>query len=177
MKKVLLFTFGLCSLFLITGCGANENEEENYSVYEWHSYDSTFKHTEDFIAKYDDNGNLKYLESITVWDKEKNRSCDALNKTTSTYPDLKYEGVGFKCEMLDNGTKLSYYMTDKSIEDGYLSEEDGHYNFSLEYIYPKLKDEEMAKESVQELIDMSKENNLEFNDQNYAVIDGVKTGW
>lgn len=36
MKKVLLFTFGLCSLFLITGCGTNENEEENYSVYEWH---------------------------------------------------------------------------------------------------------------------------------------------
>ena len=73
--------------------------------------------------------------------------------------------------------EVSSKSVKKSIEDGYLSEEDGHYNFSLEYIYPKLKDEEMAKESVQELINMSKENNLEFNDQNYAVIDGVKTGW
>ena len=61
MKKIILSS--LLALFLLTGCENNIlnplDDSSKYSVYEYHYYDEDFEHTEDFIVKYDRDGNLK----------------------------------------------------------------------------------------------------------------------
>ena len=78
MKKFSLIF--LISIILLTGCNENKEKEKNeLSVYEFHYYDTGFEHTEDFIVKYDKDGNLKELEMNYLYDK----------RTDSKYcPDL-----------------------------------------------------------------------------------------
>ena len=92
MKKFILMV--LIGCITITGCENGSkggiNKENDYLVYEYHYYDEDFNHTEDFIAKYDKNGNFKELKTITLYDKDK-RSCNQDDYTVEKYPDLGYK--------------------------------------------------------------------------------------
>ena len=168
MKKGLIFISLLCAVFMV-GC---QTKEENLKVYEMHLYDSTFKHTEELIAKYKEDGSLKYLEYYMVYDSEK--ACEyAINNWNENAVDAKYEEVKFNCETVDGKTTVSWSMTDKSIEDGYLID-DEDYDSSLKSYYERIKTEEMAKETFEGQVTRFKEENLFGDERNYIIINGER---
>lgn len=183
MKKSLFIILGLCSL-LITGCGTEngKDEDKNLSVYEWHYYDETFKHTEDFIAKYDESGKLVKLESIYDAKYPGGQKYDEdyckinLERLNKKFAD--YKGVTATCEMRDDSYVWNYSITDEAIEAGALDVENAYvYIDPLVNIHPRVADETKVKETIQKLMDNAKNESAECNDINYAVIDGVKTCW
>lgn len=178
MKKVVFMILAGC--LLVTGCENDSkeitNKESDYSVYEYHYYDEDFNHTEDFIVKYDKNGNFKELKTITLYDKDK-RSCNQDSYTVEKYPDLAYKGVSATCTSDSNGVSYISTMTDESVQDGYLSDEDGDYLLPLKYFYEELSTQDKADETFNGLIDSFKENNVKEDSRNYIIIKGKKTSW
>lgn len=178
MKKFIFMIFIGC--IAITGCENSSeevlNKENDYLVYEYHYYDEDFNHTEDFIAKYDKNGNFKELKTITLYDKDK-RSCNQDDYTVEKYPDLGYKGVSATCTSDSNGVSYIATMTDESIKDGYLSDEDGDYLLPLKYFYEDLSTQDKADETFKGLIDSFKENNVKEDSRNYIIVKSKKASW
>ena len=181
MKKIILSSIAI--LFLLTGCenstinGIIGGNEKEYSVYEYHYYDEDFDHTEDFVAKYDKDGNLKELEMIYLYDKRTDsKYCPENAFDKEEYIDLTYPGVTATCTVDENGQKLVYTMTDESVKSGYLT--DGKdYRLPLEYLYEDVATEEKAKEYFNKALKDFKESNIVEDNRNYLVIKGVKTSW
>lgn len=182
MKKSTFLVLGVCSSLLLTGCDSPLKGEggllgNNYASYEVHLYDADFNHTEEIEAQYDSEGKLKRLELYMVFDqKTKQSDCDSWERSNLDAVDLNYDGVDAGCKITDKGAKVYYVMTDESLEDGYLKDGED-YDFDFEDVYYMFKTEEKAKETIDEYIEMCKENEVEYNDDNYVVIDGKKTGW
>lgn len=178
MKKFILMV--LIGCIAITGCENGSkgriNKENDYLVYEYHYYDEDFNHTEDFIVKYDKNGNFKELKTITLYDKDK-RSCNQDDYTVEKYPDLGYKGVSATCTSDSNGVSYIATMTDESVNDGYLSDENGNYLLPLKYFYEELSTQDKADETFKGLIDSFKEHNIKEDDRNYIIIKGNKASW
>lgn len=178
MKKFILMV--LIGCIAITGCENGSkggiNKENDYLVYEYHYYDEDFNHTEDFIVKYDKNGNFKELKTITLYDKDK-RSCNQDDYTVEKYPDLGYKGVSATCISDSNGVSYIATMTDESVNDGYLSDENGDYLLPLKYFYEELSTQDKADETFKGLIDSFKENNVKEDSRNYIIIKGKKASW
>lgn len=174
MKKSLLLTFILLgSLFVITGCGDNiENNEDDakYSVYEMHLYDEDFKHTEELVAKYKEDGTIKYVETYVVWDDV--RSCESSINSNSKSEDLKYPDVKYTCTNEDGKTIVKWSMTDKSLDNGYLKDKKD-FKSDLKYIYEDIKEEASLKKILEQQAEgLRKEN--KFDERNYFVIDGKR---
>lgn len=178
MKRNVFLILILCSLLIVTGCNNPFSKEDNYSSYEIHHYDTDFNHTEEIVAKYDSEGKLKKLEMYMVYDQIKEQSdCDEWEQRHSDIVDLTYPEVEISCTITNKGTKIYYVMTDKSLEAGYLTNNDDYYSLDFTEMYIPFKDESSAKETIQKNIDNYKQQGIEYNDQNYVVIDGKKTGW
>ena len=133
MKKIILSS--LVALFLLTGCESNllgtKDESSKYSIYEYHYYDEDFEHTEDFIVKYDKDGNLKEFQMIYLYDKRTDsKYCPENAFSIEKYVDLTYPGVTATCTVDENGQKLVYTMTDESVKSGYLKD-DKDYSLAL----------------------------------------------
>ena len=176
MKKIILSS--LVALFLLTGCESNllgtKDESSKYSVYEYHYYD---EHTEDFIVKYDKDGNLKEFQMIYLYDKRTDsKYCPENAFSIEKYVDLTYPGVTATCTVDENGQKLVYTMTDESVKSGYLKD-DKDYGLALKYVYEEIDTEEKAKEYFDKALKAFKANNVKEDNRNYLVIKGVKTSW
>ncbi len=181
MKKKLLIILILC-LTVLTACKKKDEEKEKYRVYEWHYNDIMFDNTDEIIAKYDDEGNLMYLEVYKVYDykdlKIDDSYCERIIESNSKTEDSKHKGVKSNCIKDGSMIKISYTMTNESIEDGYLTDANKKYVFSdLQSTYSKMKDEEQAKKTINELIDKTKNENITCDEKNYAVINGQKECW
>lgn len=179
MKKIILSS--LLALFLLTGCENNIlnplDDSSKYSVYEYHYYDKDFEHTEDFIVKYDRDGNLKEFQMIYLYDKRTDsKYCPKNMFDKEKYVDLTYTGVTATCTVDENGQKLVYTMTDESVKSGYLKD-DKDYGLALKYMYEEIGTEEKAKEYFNKALKGFKENNVKEDNRNYLVIKGVKTSW
>lgn len=174
MKKSLVLMGLACSVFMITGCGNNEEKENvNLSAYEIHMYDAEFKHTEELIAKYDDEGKLKYAEYITVYDREMTICSSRIEEWNET-EDSKYEDVKYSCEAKDGKTTIKWSMTDKSLDNGYLSD-DKTFKSALKSSYKSIKDEETAKKVWNERITEFRDLELfEADERNYIIMDGER---
>lgn len=179
MKKIILSS--LVALFLLTGCESNllgtKDESSKYSIYEYHYYDEDFEHTEDFIVKYDKDGNLKEFQMIYLYDKRTDsKYCPENAFSIEKYVDLTYPGVTATCTVDENGQKLVYTMTDESVKSGYLKD-DKDYSLALKYMYEEIDTEEKAKEYFDKALKVFKENNVKEDNRNYLIIKGVKTSW
>lgn len=177
MKKFAFVVLASC-LFL-TGCeGKNifsNGSKDDYSTYEYHYYDEDFNHTEDFIVKYDKNGNFKELKTIILYDKD-DRSCPNKDYTVEDYPDLAYKGVSIKCTKDNNGVTYTTTMTDESVKNGYLKG-DEDYLLPLKYYYDDLSTESKAETTFKRLVEEFKKNKVEKNKKNYIIIKGKDVSW
>lgn len=183
MKKYVLL---LITIFFITGCNLVEpiskdnnpsKENKDDIVYEYHYYDEDFEHTEDFIVKFDKNGNFKSLETITIYDKRtESKYCPENIYNKEDYIDLTYPGVTASCTVSESGQKLVNYMNAESVKAGYL-QDDKDYRLSLQYIYEEVSSLEKTKETFNSLLDRMKKENIVQNERNYIVIDNKKVSW
>ena len=57
MKKYFILMVSLLIIFMVSGCSNSKENKDDLSIYEYHYYDKDFEHTEDFIVKYDKDGN------------------------------------------------------------------------------------------------------------------------
>ena len=171
-KSLMVMSLLLCSVFMVTGCGNNSGEidDSKLSVYEIHEYDAEFKHTEEIVAKFDDEGKLKYAEYITVYDYEIT-ACPTKIEQWNETEDSKYEDVNYSCEAKDGKTTIKWSMTDKSLDNGYLSD-DKTFKSALKSSYKNIKDEETAKKVWNEQITKFRDENIfGADDRNYIVMD------
>lgn len=172
MKKRYLLGLTV-GMLLVTGCSGGTSGED-YSSYEYHIYDETFKHTEDLVAKYDSTGKLVLFESYMIYDKRTDSNpCREFNSNIEDIVDLDYPGVTAKCTVDENGVKMYYSMTDKSVAKGYLKD-DKDFKLPLKRTYEDIADEKMAKETFQKLLDRVREEEMVFDERNYIIIDDVK---
>lgn len=179
MKKYIY----LYVIFLfLSGCGnkvdSNDFVKEEYSVYEYHQYDTMFEHTEEFVVKYDKDGNFKELEVTMLYDKRTDpRYCpsDAFNE--EEYVDLTYPSVKATCKVDDNGQRFTYYMNDESVKAGYLQDASKDYRLTLQYVYEYVDTEAKAVEYFEELLESMRDENVIEDDRNYIIIKGVRTSW
>ncbi len=181
MKKYFLIIL-LCAVILVTGCSSSSEEEggkggaddSKYSVYELHYYDSDFKHTEEVEAKYDKDGNFKYLAIWLVWTER--TSCEGWEDSIKEVVDLTYPGVKAECTVTDKGIKALWSMTDESVKAGYL-DGDENWRFNLEQVYPYFKTEKDANDYVEKSIESFKNDGIKPDDQNYVVVKGERVSW
>lgn len=178
MKKFAFVVLASC-LFL-TGCEGDNifsnDSKDDYSTYEYHYYDEDFKHTEDFIVKYDKNGNFKELKTIVLYDKD-DRSCPNKDYTVEDYPDLAYKDVSIKCTKDTNGVTYTASMTDESVKAGYLKNDDDDCILPLKYYYDDLSTEDKAETVFKKFVEEFKNNNIEKNSRNYIIIKGEEVNW
>ncbi|MBE6154391.1 MAG: hypothetical protein E7163_02280 [Firmicutes bacterium] len=175
MKKRLMVISLLLCMVIVTGCGNNlgKVDDSKLSVYEIHEYDAEFKHTEEIVAKFDDEGKLKYAEYITVYDREMT-VCPTKIKQWNETEDSKYEDVKYSCEAKDGKTTIKWSMTDKSLNDGYLTD-NKTFSSRLKGSYNNIKDEETAKKVWNEHITKFRDENLfAVDERNYIIIDGER---
>ena len=174
-KSLMVMSLLLCSVFMVTGCGNNSGEidDSKLSVYEMHQYDAEFKHTEEIVAKFDDEGKLKYAEYITVYDYEIT-ACPTKIEQWNETEDSKYEDVNYSCEAKDGKTTIKWSMTDKSLDNGYLSD-DKTFKSRLKGSYERIKDEATAKETFEDQVTRFREEEIFGADErNYIIIDGER---
>lgn len=176
MKKFSLIF--LISVILLTGCSESKEKEKNeLSVYEFHYYDTGFEHTEDFVAKYDKDGNLKELEVSYLYDKRTDsKYCPENEYNTDDYVDLTYNGVSASCTVSEKGQLLKSKMTDESIKNGYLKD-DKDFRLPLKYVYDELDTEEKAKDYLNKALEDFKKENIVEDERNYIIIKGEKASW
>ena len=154
----------------ITGKG---NDKKLHS-YEVHAYDEVFKHTEEFIIKFDDDGNFKYLEEILLWTEK--TSCDGFDETYKDSPDLTYKDVKATCTVTDKGAKVSFSMTDKSVKDGYLVD-DKDWDLSLKNMYSSKLTLEFVQQAVMMNKDRMVEDGIKEDDMHYIIYDNERVHW
>ena len=171
-KSLMIISLLLCSVFMITGCGSNEVDDSKYSVYEWHEYDADYKHTEEMILKYNEDGSLAYAEYYWVRDNATN--CDYVNKVYDESEDKNYPDVKFTCEISVGKMTTKWSMTEKSLQKGYLT--DGKdYDSTLKNWYDRIKDETVGKALMERQVTRFREDSLFGADErNYIIIDGKR---
>lgn len=178
LKKLGFILLG--TIILLTGCGKENNvvnEKDKLSVYELHYYDKDFKHTEDFIVKYDKNGNFKELEMFYLYDERTDsKYCPENLYNTEDYVDLTYPGVSASCTISEKGQLLTAKMTDESVKNGYLKD-DKDFMLMLKYAYDELDTEEKAKSYFEKALENFKKENVLEDERNYVIIKGQKTSW
>lgn len=173
-KSLMIMSLLLCATFILTGCeNTTEKEEKELTVYEMHLYDETFKHTEELVVKYDDEGNFKYAEYYMTYDYD--LPCTyMIDKWNKTAEDAKYEDVEYNCETIDGKSTLRWSMTDKSLDNGYLKD-DKNYSSSLKNYYDRLKDEATAKETFKGQVTRFRDEKLfDADERNYIIIAGER---
>lgn len=179
MRKKLFIISIFCSILILTGCGSSSNggkdNKDNYNVYEYHTYDNDFRHTEELEARYDKStGKLKFLAMWLVWTDR--TSCEGFNYTKENTIDLTYPGVTGECTITDKGVKAYWSMTDESLEKGYLKDNED-WDFQLKYVYPDFETEEKAKAYLEDGIKYLKEQNIKPDEENYIIIKNEKVTW
>jgi len=173
-KSLMVMSLLLCSVFMVTGCGNNSGEvdESKYSVYEWHEYDVDYKHTEEMILKYNEDGSLAYAEYY--WVRDNATSCDYANKVYDESEDKNYPDVKYTCEISDGKMTTKWSMTEKSLEKGYLTDEKD-YDSTLKNWYDRIKDETVGKALMERQVTRFREDSLFGADErNYIIIDGER---
>lgn len=178
MKKSLMVIILLCTVFMVTGCEniLEKDDDSKLSVYEFHYYDSSFNHTEEMVVKYNDEGELVYAEAYWIADNfNVNYGCEYYEEKFKEFDDAKYEDVKFECEMSETKRTLKYIITDKSLKDGYLQNEDDSYHTYFNGYYDTINKEENFKKYLEEQIEYLRDNNLFEDERNYIIIDGEKT--
>jgi len=176
---------GFCTILFLNGCDISSKEkvnddikddDVNYSIYEFHLYDETFEHTEEVVAKYDENGKLKKFEFYQVYPEiTATSACKYRDPKYADAEDLNYAGVEYKCSSDGNGMKLYFAMTDESIIDGYLELENS--DFDLIDSYEFYDTEDHAKNTIQNEIDYLKSEGIKPSDKNYIIMDGKRIDW
>ena len=68
-------------------------------------------------------------------------------------------------------------MTNKSVENGYLKDENKDFLLGLQYVYPDVENEKKAEEYFNKGIDTMKSENIKEDAQNYIVIKNKKVHW
>lgn len=176
-KSLMVMSLLLCSIFIITGCenSQGENEDSKLSVYEFHYYDSDFNHTEEMVIKYNEEKKLAYAEAYwTLDDVGENASCDSVKSDFEESNDAKYKDVKMECKLSGKQMTVKYIITDESLKDGYLQNDDEYYQSYFYGGYDTFKEEETFKEYLESQVEYLRENNLFSDKRNYIVIDGEK---
>ena len=151
-----------------------KDKESKLHSYEVHAYDEVFKHTEEFIIKFDDDGNFKYLEEILVWTEKD--TCDGFEEAYKGSPDLEYPDVKATCTVTDKGAKASFSMTDKSVKAGYLKD-DKDWNLTLRSMYSDKLTVEFVQEAVMKNKDHMVEDGIKEDDMHYIIYDNERVHW
>ena len=68
-------------------------------------------------------------------------------------------------------------MTNKSVENGYLKDENKDFLLGLKYVYPDVENEKKAEEYFNKGIEIMKSENIKEDAQNYIVIKNKKVHW
>ena len=176
-KSLMIISLLLCSVFMITGCGnsSGENDDSKLSVYEFHQYDSDFDHTEEMVIKYNEEGKLVYAEAYwTLDDAGENASCDFVKNRFKTSDDAKYKDVKMECKLSGKQMTVKYIITDESLKDGYLQNDDEYYQSYFDGGYDIFKEEEIFKKYLENQIEYFREKNLFEDERNYIVMDGER---
>ena len=143
-------------------------------TYQYNLYNSKTKYTEGLVAKYDMFGNLKQLDYYNIYGEMKDESiCEEFNKNKENYIDLKYKDVKCSCSINDLGVEVHYYMTNKSVKSGYITNKEDYY-FIFKNIYNYVKDEKLAKDYFNKKIDKAKNNDSLNNENTYFIINNKK---
>lgn len=171
MKKVFLIFMGL---IILTGCNKKEEQIDNISVYEYHYYNEMAKSSNNYVAKYDEKGNFMSLEITTIFDERS--VCPNEFFKAEKYIDVTYPEVEATCTIVDGKQKLYYKMTNKSVENGYLSDENKDFLLGLQYIYSDIVNEE-AEKYFNKGIENMKNENIKEDEQNYIIIKNKRIHW
>lgn len=176
-KNLMIISLLLCSVFMITGCGisSGKNDDSKLSVYEFHYYDSDFEHTEEMVIKYNEEGNLVYAEAYwTLDDVSGNANCDYVKNRFEESNDVKYKDVKMECKLSEKQMTIKYIITDESLKDGYLQNDDEYYQSYFDGGYDIFNEEETFKKYLEDQVEYLRENNLFEDERNYIVIDGER---
>lgn len=176
-KSLMIISLLLCSVFMITGCenGLGENDDSKLSVYEFHQYDSDFNHTEEMIVKYNEEGKLVYAEAYwTLDDVGENANCDTVKNRFEESNDAKYKDVKMECKLSENQMTVKYIITDESLKDGYLQNDDEYYQSYFYGGYDIFNEEETFKKYLEDQVEYLREKKLFEDKRNYIVIDGER---
>lgn len=172
MKKVFLIFMGL---IILTGCNKKEEQIDNLSVYEYHYYNEMAKSSNNYVAKYDEKGNFMSLEITTIFDERS--VCPNEFFKAEKYIDVTYPEVEVTCTIVDGKQKLYYKMPNKSVENGYLSDENKDFLLGLQYIYSDIVNEEEAEKYFNKGIENMKNENIKEDEQNYIIIKNKRIHW
>lgn len=175
MKKLIVILFAV--IILLTGCENKEDnkEKDNLSVYEYHYYNKMAKSSNNYVAKYDEKGNFISLEITTIFDERS--TCPNEFFKAEKYVDVTYPEVIATCSIVEGKQKLYYKMTNKSVENGYLKDENKDFLLGLQYVYPDVENEKKAEEYFNKGIEIMKSENIKEDAQNYIVIKNKKVHW
>lgn len=176
-RNLMIISLLICAVFMVTGCEniLGENNDSELSVYEFHTYDTDFNHTEEMVVKYNDEGKLVYAEAYWTSDNfNKNYGCEYYENNFKEKNDAKYKDVKFECTMTEEQRTFKYIITDESLKDGYLQNEDETYLSYFSGSYDIIKEEKNFKEYLEEKVEYLRDNNLFADERNYIIIDGER---